>query len=60
MNKHKYDGAYHLGVALSETERQQLEYILEKLECNRSNFIRLVIGFFYDDLKKKGEENGRV
>lgn len=56
MYTHKYDCAYHLGVTLSETERQQLEYILEKLECNRSNFVRLVIGFFYDDLKKKEEE----
>ena len=47
---------YHLGVDLTETEREELEYILEKLELNRSNFIRLIIGYFYDELKKKEEK----
>jgi len=48
-----YTPVYQLGVELSETERQQLEYILEKLEVKRSDFIRLVIGYFYDELKEK-------
>ena len=55
MLKQRYSSQYQLGVMLSESERKQLEYVIEKLGVRRSDFVRLAIRYFYDELEEKEE-----
>ena len=44
---------YRISVDLSDEEQEQLYYILSKVDMGTSDFIRLIIGFYYDELKGK-------